>query len=291
MKQQGLILEGGGMRGVFTGGVLEAFMEHDFYFPYVIGVSAGACHGSSYAARQRDRNRKVSIDYVTHPDYISVKNLFLKKELFGMDLLFDKLPNELVPFDYETFAKTPERFVIGTTDCYSGEPVYFEKDAPRDDILKLVRASSSLPFMASPVEYKGSTLMDGGIADPIPLKKALADGVEKAVMILTRPKGYRKSPSRLNGISKYMYKQYPGLVHQMETRWQHYNETLAWIESMEEAGEVFVIRPADSFKIGRAERNPERLSALYASGFEEGHRQFDRMMKWLEEPVAVKTKA
>lgn len=291
MKQAGLILEGGGMRGVFTGGVLEAFMEHEYYFPYVIGVSAGACHGSSYVARQRDRNRKVSIDYVTHPDYISIKNLFLKRELFDMDLLFDKLPNELVPFDYDTFVATPERFVIGTTDCYSGEPVYFEKDAPREEILKLVRASSSLPFVAAPVEYKGRLLMDGAIADSIPLKKAFSDGVEKAVLILTRPKGYRKAPSHLNGIGKYMYKEYPGLVHQMENRWQYYNETLDWIESLEADGKIFVIRPDESFKIGRAERNTEKLTALYVSGRETGHQRFEEMMKWLDEPVAVKSKA
>lgn len=291
MERSGLILEGGGMRGVFTGGVLEAFMEKDFYFPYVIGVSAGACHGSSYVARQKDRNRKVSIDYVTHPDYISLKNLVLKRELFGMDLLFNQLPNELVPFDYETFTSTPDRFVIGTTDCLTGESVYFEKGAPRDEMLQLVRASSSLPFMAAPVLYQGKTLMDGGIADPIPLKRAFHDGVQRPVVILTRPKGYRKAPSRLTGISKYMYKQYPGLVHQMEIRFRHYNETLTWIDELEEKGEVFVIRPHQSFKIGRAERNPERLSKLYEFGMEEGHKQFEAMLKWMGEPVSVLNKA
>lgn len=288
MKDSGLVLEGGGMRGVFTGGVLEAFMENNVYFPYVIGVSAGACHGSSYVARQRDRNRKVSIDYVTHPDYISLKNLFLKRELFGMDLLFDKLPNELVPFDYETFMATPDRFVIGTTECVSGEPMYFEKDAPREEVLKLVRASSSLPFMAAPVDYKGHVLMDGGIADPIPLEKAMADGVKHPVVILTRAKGYRKAPSLFSGMSKYMYKQYPGLVHQMETRWQHYNARLEWIEELEDKGEVFVLRPDASFKIGRAERNPDRLTSLYQAGVEEGHRQYEALMEWLGEPVAVR---
>ncbi len=291
MTAAGLILEGGGMRGVFTGGVLEAFMEQDYYFPYVIGVSAGACHGSSYAARQRDRNRKVSIDYVTHPDYISLKNLVTKRELFGMDLLFDKLPNELVPFDYETFSAAPERFIIGTTDCYSGKPIYFEKGAPKDEILKVVRASSSLPFMAAPVDYQGKTLMDGGIADPIPLKKALEDGIEKPVVILTRPKGYRKAPSRFTGISKFMYKQYPGLVHQMETRWKHYNDTLEWVEALEDQGKAFVIRPEDSFKISRAERNPERLTSLYEFGVETGRSQFEEMMKFLGEPTKVMTKA
>ncbi|WP_342527808.1 patatin family protein [Chryseomicrobium sp. FSL W7-1435] len=291
MNGAGLILEGGGMRGVFTGGVLEAFMENDYYFPYVIGVSAGACHGSSYAARQRDRNRKVSIDYVTHPDYISLKNLVTKRELFGMDLLFNKLPNELVPFDYETFAASPERFVIGTTDCYSGKPVYFEKGAPKDEMLQVVRASSSLPFMAAPVDYQGMKLMDGGIADPIPLKKALDDGVTRPVIILTRPKGYRKAPSRFNGVSKFMYKQYPGLVEQMETRWQHYNETLDLIETLEAEGEAFVIRPQESFKISRAERNPARLSALYEFGIETGRHQFEEMMEWLGEPYSILSKA
>lgn len=291
MNGAGLILEGGGMRGVFTGGILESFMEQDYYFPYIIGVSAGACHGSSYAARQRDRNRKVSIDYVTHPDYISLKNLVTKRELFGMDLLFDKLPNELVPFDYETFSASPERFVIGTTDCYSGKPIYFEKGAPRDEILKVVRASSSLPFMAAPVEYKGLKLMDGGIADPIPLKKALEDGVERPVVVLTRPKGYRKAASRFSGVSKFMYKQYPGLVEQMETRWKHYNETLDWLDELETQGDAFVIRPQETFKISRAERNPQRLSALYEFGLKSGRDGFDELMDWLGEPYSIMPKA
>lgn len=282
MFSSGLILEGGGMRGVYTAGVLEYFMENELFYPYVIGVSAGACQGSSYVARQPGRNRQVTIDYVKHPDYISYRNLFVKKELFGMDFIFDKLPNELVPFDFNTFNNAAERFLVGTTDCITGEPVYFDKnDVPEVDFLKIIRASSTLPFMAPAIEFRGKTLMDGGIADPIPLRKAMADGVKKNVIVLTKPKGYRKKKSSFSWLPRYVYKDFKGLHTALETRYKMYNETLDYIEELEAKKEVFVIRPSKDLKVGRIERNADKLTQLYEVGYEDANESFHVLKDWL----------
>ncbi|AYC28469.1 patatin-like phospholipase family protein [Paenisporosarcina cavernae] len=281
MFDSGLILEGGGMRGVYTAGVLEFFMEKECYFPYVIGVSAGACQGASYLSRQKGRNRSVTIDYLSHPDYISLKNLFFKKELFGMDLIFDHIPNNLVPFDFETFNVGKERFVIGTTDCYTGQAVYHDKNAESAEMLSIIRASSSLPFMAKPVEIAGQTLMDGGIADPIPLYKAKLDGVEKPVIVLTKQKGYRKKKSFLSKAYKLFYKEFPGLTNALETRWHRYNELLDTIERLEDEGKVFVIRPSNDFGVSRAERDITKLENFHQQGYEDARAVYEEMTMWL----------
>ncbi|MBT2682713.1 patatin family protein [Bacillus sp. ISL-37] len=281
MYNSGLILEGGGMRGVYTAGVLEHFLDNELFFPYVIGVSAGACQGSSYIARQPGRNKQVTIDYVKHQDYISYKNLLLKKELFGMDFIFNKLPNELVPFDFETFNRAAEKFLVGTTDCITGEPVFFDKNDVPEDFLKIIRASSTLPFMAPAIEFQGRTLMDGGIADPIPIRKAMADGVVKNVIVLTKPKGYRKKKSSLSWLPRYVYKEYKGLHTALEKRYKLYNETLDYIEELEAKKEVFVIRPSKDLKVGRVERNPDKLTQLYEVGFEDAKESFGELKDWL----------
>lgn len=282
MFRDGLILEGGGMRGVYTAGVLEYFMEKKRYFNYVIGVSAGACHAASYVSRQPGRNKSVTIDYLKHPDYISMKNLLLKKELFGMDLIFDHIPNNLVPFDFETFHSSKEHFLIGTTDCQSGQPVYFEKKECAVDILSVIRASSSLPFMAKAVPFQGRFLMDGGIADPIPIEKALQDGVQKNVIVLTKPKGYRKKPSFFSKTTRYFYKEYIGLTHALEMRWKVYNDTLDKIEQLEDEGKVFVIRPSQDFKIKRAERDSAKLETMHKQGYLDAQNVFESLEDWLE---------
>jgi predicted patatin/cPLA2 family phospholipase len=281
MYQAGLVLEGGGMRGVYTAGVLEFFMENELYFPYIIGVSAGACHAASYISRQPGRNQDVTIGFVDHPDYISYKNLFLKKELFGMNLIFDKIPNELVPFDFERFSQASEKFIIGTTDCVTGETIYYEKDQFVNDILTIIRASSSLPFMAPSIQYDGRVLMDGGISDPIPIRKSIADKVKKNVIILTKSKGYRKKKSSFTRVTNYFYKEYHGLNHQLENRYKLYNDTLEYIEQLEAEKKAFVIRPEIDLKVGRVERNRVKLSQLYEQGYVDAEKSFKNMMNWL----------
>lgn len=281
MQNTGLVLEGGGMRGVFTGGVLQFLMEKDIYLPYVIGVSAGACNGSSYIARQIDRNKIVNIDYIRHPEYMSVKNLVRKGELLGMDFLFNKLPNELVPFDFTTFNQASDEFIVGTTDCMTGEPVYFDKTTYHQDILTIIRASSSLPLMAPIISYQGLSLLDGGIADPIPLLKAEKDDYKKNVVILTRNKGYMKGPQSFSWYLKRKYAPYQGLLRAIARRHQIYNETVSYIEEQEKKGNVFVIRPSEKIEVGRIERNPTKLTRLYNQGYKEASHQYQALMEFL----------
>ncbi|WP_221568125.1 patatin family protein [Alkalihalobacillus sp. TS-13] len=281
MDQTGLVLEGGGMRGVYTAGVLEYFMEQDFYLPYVIGVSAGACNAASYLSRQFGRNKKVTIGFSKHPEYISLKNLWKKRQLFGMDLIFDEIPNKLVPFDYDKFHEAKERFVIGTTDCMTGEPVYFEKSEYMDQILPILRASSSLPFMAPVIEMENRCLMDGGISDPIPIRKSELDGNKKNILILTRNDGYIKQQSRMNWFTRKFYPTYEGLVNKMEKRFQVYNETMTYIKEKEKAGDVYVIRPTEPLKVSRIERNPVKLTALYDQGYQDAAKHLNALKEWI----------
>lgn len=281
MRDIGLVLEGGGMRGVYTAGILEYFMEQDVYFPYVVGVSAGACMAASYLSRQMGRNRTVNIDYVNHPNYLSLRNLVKNKQLFGMDFIFDEIPNKHVPYDYDSFYQSKEEFVVGTTDCETGEPLYFKKEDYGNNILKVIRASSSLPFVAPIIEFKGKKLLDGGITDPIPLVKAQKDGNQKNVVILTRNRGYLKKKSSMGWVVRRSFKEYPYLVKAMESRYQRYNETLAYIDREEQAGRIFVFSPSEPLEVGRVERNPVKLTNLYELGLKDARTQFDQFQKWL----------
>lgn len=280
--KSGLVLEGGGMRGVYTGGVLEKLLEEEIFVDYVIGVSAGACHASSYISRQHGRNREVTIGYVNHPEYISVKNLLVKHELFGMDLIFDKIPNSLVPFDYERFTEATEEFVVGATDCLTGEAVYFEKPARPEDVLAIVRASSSLPLMSQPVEFAGRLLMDGSIADPLPIQKALSDGVTKPIIVLTRERGYRKKKSRFAKILPAFVRRYPAIAETMENRHITYNETMEFIEQLESDGQAMVIRPMNLYKIRGIERDSVKLENLYNQGYQDATVRFDELLDFLQ---------
>ncbi|HEX7066427.1 MAG TPA: patatin family protein [Bacillales bacterium] len=282
MENVGLVLEGGGMRGVYTAGVLEFFMEHNLFFPYNIGVSAGAGIASSYISRQKGRNRKVNVEYASHPGYVSFKNWLLRRGLFGMDLIFDKIPNELVPFDFGTFRNAKERFVVGTTDCRTGQAVYYDKDQyGSKDFLKVLRASSSLPFMAPIIEFEGKSLLDGGITDPIPVKKSEADGNDKNVLVLTRADGYLKSKLRLKWLLNRKYPQYQGLVEAMQKRYYVYNETAEYIEQQQKAGKAFIIKPSREPEVRRVERNPKKLLGLYRHGYEDARNLYPQLKKWL----------
>ncbi|WP_411954218.1 patatin family protein [Alkalibacillus sp. S2W] len=282
MKQTGLVLEGGGSRGVYSAGVLRYMMEQDWYLPYTIGVSAGACNGSSYVARQLDRNRQVNIDFVDHPDYLSLRNLVRKRQLFGMDFLFDTLPNELAPFDYQTFDQATEDFVVGVTDCMTGEALYYQKSDYPDDMVTLLRASSSLPLVAPVVEFEGRYLMDGGIADPIPLKQSERDGNTKHVIVLTKERGYYKKPQSFRRWIRRKYRDYPGLLEALDRRHHVYNETLDYIYEQEAKGNVFVISPSRAPEVGRVERNKEKLTALYNQGYHDVEYLASSLREFLE---------
>ncbi|WP_283152121.1 patatin-like phospholipase family protein [Guptibacillus hwajinpoensis] len=286
MNSVGLVLEGGGMRGVYTAGVLEYMMEHELYFPYVIGVSAGACNAASYLSRQNGRNRKVLIDYVNHPEYISYKNLFRKKQLFGMDLIFNEIPSTHVPFDFDAFQNATEQFVIGTTDITTGKPYYFNKKDDGEQILSILRASSSLPFMAPPVQINNRFHLDGGITDPIPVQKSEADGNKSHVVVLTRNEGYRKQKSKLSWMIQRLYRKNPALAKAITTRYVHYNQTLDHIEANRE--NYFIIQPSSPLEVARIEKSQLRLTTLYNQGYEEMKSHHKELEAWLEKRELAK---
>ncbi|WP_216827742.1 patatin-like phospholipase family protein [Alkalihalobacterium elongatum] len=281
MNTTGLVLEGGGMRGLYTAGVLEYFLEQKLFFPYVIGVSAGACMGASYLSRQKGRNKEVNVGLASDHRFISFRNLLLKRQLFGMDFLFDEIPNKIIPFDYETFKKGEEQFVIGTTDCHTGQPIYYNKQEHGDDILTIIRASSSLPFVAPTVAYNGRTLLDGGLIDPIPIGKAHQDGFRKNVVIMTKAEDFRRKPSKAARLAKFFYRQYPEIGELLERRHLVYNNTLAELEEKESSGYAFVIKPSLEIPVSRIERKQNRLLALYELGYADAKKQYKQLLAWL----------
>ena len=281
MDNIGLVLEGGGLRGVYTAGVLEYFMENNLYFPYVIGVSAGAGMAASYLSRQKGRNWKVNIELAVDPRYISLRNWLRNKEIFGMDFIFDEIPKHLVPFDFDTFLKAEENFIIGTTDCETGEPVYYSKQEHGEHMLTVMRASSSLPFLAPSVAYDNRNLLDGGIVDPIPIRKAQTDGNKRNIVILTKPPHYRKKKSRLSGILKYLSKQHPKIGEVLQTRHELYNGTLNYLQTEKEKGSVFIIQPSEDIRVGRMERNQEKLIQLYNLGIKDAERFYPELQQFI----------
>ena len=267
LEHGALILEGGGLRGVYTSGVLRFFMDKEVYFPYVIGVSMGACNAANYISRQPERNRIVCIRYVNDPRYISYTRLLLRGELFGMNFIFDTIPRSLVPFDFNYFMDNKATCITVVTDCATGKALYYEKKDLDEDYLKILQASNSLPFIAKPVHYKGRILMDGGLSDSVPIRKSMDDGNKRHVLVLTRPKGYRKKRHRFLRLAAIRYTRYKGLCEAMASRHIIYNETMDFIDQHERQGELLVIRPRLPLDAGRAERNKDNLYAVYDQGY------------------------
>lgn len=275
----GLVLEGGGMRGVYTAGVLEYFLDEGLRFPYVVAVSAGACQAASYLSEQKGRNRTVSIDYVRHPRYLSVRNLFRERSLFGMDLLFNQLPNKLVPFDFEAYYRNPALFWAVTTDAVTGEPHYIEKRKTQraGTAMDALRASSSLPYVSPPVRLDGRILFDGGVSDPVPIGKSEADGNDFHVLVLTREAGYRKRPGRnTRWLARRIYPRYPGLVEAMARRWRIYNAAVDRAEALAREGRALILRPPAGTGVDRMTKDPEKLATLYDLGYEHAREQAAR---------------
>ena len=264
--RSGLILEGGGMRGVFTCGVLASLMDRGIRFPYTIGVSAGACNGLSYLSRQRGRAKYSNIDLLEKHRYIGLKHLILKGNIMDFDLLFEEFPNRILPYDYAAYASTEERYEMVTTDCLTGRACYWEEKHSPERIIEIVRASSSLPFVCPIACVDGRPMLDGGIADSIPLERARALGYSDNVVVLTRNKGYRK-PEKPTPVPFPFYRKYPALREAIARRNHLYNEQIARVEALERRGELTVIRPQAPILIGRLERDTRKLLDLYEEGY------------------------
>ena len=265
-RNTGLVLEGGGMRGVFTSGVLDAFMKHDLYFPYVVAVSAGACNGLSYMSRQPRRARYSNIDMLRKYDYISLKRLLTQGSIFDPNILYERFPNEIVPFDYETYRENPAVYEIVTTNCLTGRVEYLTEKTDPKRLTAIVKASSSLPYVAQITEVDGVPMLDGGIVDSIPVVRAIDKGYSPNVVILTRNRGFRSSEPDIK-VPKLFYGEYPRLRVALSRRVEEYNKQLELIERMEDWGEVICIRPERPMEVDRLCRDVEKLEALYEEGF------------------------
>ena len=261
----GLVLEGGAMRGVFTAGVLDVFLERGLEFDSCYAVSAGSCLACSYLSRQTGRGYAVMTNYLDHKDYFSLSSLIRTGDLFGADFLYHKIPEQLYPIDNKAFLQGKTNFYSVATHCESGCAEYLRvEDLLRD--VDAVRASASMPFVSRIVDWKGRPYLDGGIADPIPVEQAFLDGCDRVVVILTRHREFRKQKEKTALLMKMKYRKYPNLIAAMKKRHQIYNDTLARLSVYESDGRAFVLAPEAPLHIRRTEKDRTRLREGYEKG-------------------------
>ena len=262
-----LILEGGGLRGVFTCGVLDCFMDKGIRFPFTVGVSAGACNGLSYMSGQRGRAKSSNIDLMDKHHYVGFKYLLTQGCIMDYKLLFEDFPEKIIPYDYEAYFANTDRFVMVTTNCLTGKAEYLEEKSDSKRVMDIVRASSSLPYVTKITYVDGVPMLDGGIADPIPVEYARSQGYERMVVVLTRNKGYRKNEKQLP-VPKFIYRRYPELRKTLASRNAQYNRMMEMIERLEDEGRMTVIRPVHPIEVDRMEKDTDKLRALYQEGYE-----------------------
>lgn len=281
-KEAGLVLEGGANRGVFTAGALDYLMEQEVYFPYVVGTSAGACNAVSYVSRQPGRMKRCSIITDKENRYVTVENTLKTHTLLDMDLIFETFPQETFPFDYDTYFQSDIQCEMVVTNCITGSAEYLSEHSSRRRLMDICRASSSIPVMTKIVFVDGNPYVDGGLADSVPVIRALKTGHKKPVIILTRNKGYRKKTVRRGkNIYRVLYgKTYPNLVKSMENRARIYNKTMDYIDKWEREGKVFVLRPQVP-PVSRLERDMERMEAFYQHGYDLMKERFSELEEFL----------
>lgn len=284
IKKATLVLEGGATRGIFTSGALDYLMERDLYFSDVIGVSAGSCNAVDYVSRQPGRTRDCMIPTDKEGKYYyGIRDFVKEKSLMNMDLIFDKYPKELLPFDFETYFNSEINCQIVTTNCLTGKAEYMTEDSDNDRLMKLCRASSSMPLLTPIVNIDNVPYLDGGLADSVPIRWAQQMENEKIVVILTKNQGYRKSvlSPTMQRVYKRAYKSYPNLIRTIFRRSFEYNKTMNYLDQLEKRGEIFILRPQVK-PVSRLERNKETLHAFYEHGYKYTERKFDDLMEYLE---------
>ena len=265
-EKTGLVLEGGGMRGVFTCGVLDYLMDHEISFPYTVGVSAGACNGLSYMSHQRGRGKYSNIDLLAKYKYIGIRPLVKGRGLLDQHLLFHRFPDRILPYNYKAYAENPNRLEMVTTDCLTGRACYWEEKYDEKRIIDIAKASSSLPYACPVIHVDGRPMLDGGIVDSIPLLRAYEQGYDKCVVVLTRNRGYRKSDKEVL-VPRFIYREYPRLRVALRNRNKVYNAQLEMVERLEDEGKIVVIRPEEPIVVGRMETSTKKLTDLYHQGY------------------------
>lgn len=281
MIHAGLVLEGGGMKGVYTAGVLDFFLEKGMIFDCCYGVSAGACHLCSYLSGQKGRAFAVSVDYLKDRNYCSLSSLLKTGDLFGVKMCYDDIPNRLNPYDYEAFNAYAGRAYAVVTNIKTGQPEYLRlKDMRRD--IQAVRASASLPLVSRNVEINGKLYLDGGLSDSVPIMHSIVDGNRKNVVVLTKEEGYRRQPSKHLELVKLRYARYPKVYERMAERHIAYNSMLDYLEEQRANGQAFVIRPKRAGNVGRIEKDREKLRVLYEQGYRDAADSYEALTAYLE---------
>ena len=260
-----LILEGGTLRPIFSAGVMDALLDNNITFPYCIGVSAGITNGVSYISKQKGRNLEVVTKYRNDNRYLSYRNFLRCKSIFGLDFVFDEIPNNLIPFDMDTYRKYLGKVLVGVTNAHTGKTEYLNgKDL--DDKATMLRATCAIPLLFPVIKINGKEYYDGGLCDPIPIKKAIADGNTKHLIVLTQPKGYKKELSKKNIlVAKLLNKKYPNLKTPLLNRHNHYNETVKFCEQLESEGKVLILRP--EYNLDSFEKDINKLKSSYDHGY------------------------
>ena len=261
-----LILEGGTLRPIFSAGVMDALLDNNITFPYCIGVSAGITNGISYISQQRGRNLEVVTKYRNDKRYLGYRNFLKCKSLFGLDFVFDEIPNKLIPFDMDTYKKYPGKVLVGVTNAKTGKTEYLD-GKNLDDKATMLRATCALPIFFPVIKLNGNEYYDGGICDPIPIKKAIKDGNDKHLIILTQPKGYKKELSKKNVlVAKLLNNKYPNLKDALLNRHDSYNETVRFCEELEKQGKALILIP--EFSLESFEKDVDKLKANYNHGYD-----------------------
>lgn len=278
----GLVLEGGAMRGLFTAGVMDVLMEQGVRFDGVIGVSAGAAFGCNYKSGQIGRVLRYNTRFCRDSRYCSFSSLFKTGNLFNTEFCYHEVPLKLDVFDFEAYLKDPSEFYVVCTDVETGRPVYHRYDGWEDHGFDWIRASASMPLAAQIVEIDGQKMLDGGIADSIPVKYFESIGYEKNVVVLTRPAGYRKKKNKLLPLLRMKYRKYPNFIQALKDRPAMYNQTLDQIAQGCELGSMFVIQPPEPLPVGHTERDPEKLREAYEIGRQAAIQCLPKLLAFLE---------
>lgn len=282
MYQAGLVLEGGGMKGIYTAGVLDFFMEREIQFSNCYGVSAGACHLCSYLSNQKGRAYRISVNYLDQKKYCSLQSLLTTGDLFGVSMCYRLIPDYLDPYDYDAANKYEGKAYAVVTNIKTGKPEYLQLKDMHEDIIA-VRASSSLPLVSRNVKINGNLYLDGGIADSIPIRQSMRDGNKKNVVIMTKEEGYvKKSAGAELLLMKARYFRYPKVYELMRERHLSYNSTVQYLEEQQRKGEVFVIRPRSVSNVGRIEKDREKLDVLYEQGYQDAKNNYEALIAYLE---------
>lgn len=283
MYQAGLVLEGGGMKGLYTAGVLDFFLDKGIDFSRVYGVSAGACHMCSYLSKQKERARDVCLDYLSTRDYFGVKSLLTTGDLFNVKVCYELIPDYLNPYDHAAFDRYEGKAYAVVTNIATGKPEYLPVRDMKKDITA-VQASASLPLVSRNVRIGESLYLDGGLADSIPIRKSIFDGNQKNVVIMTKETGYRREAASAASLAliKLRYLQYPKVYELMKYRHVSYNATLNYLEKQVKNGRAFVLRPSRKGNVGRVERDEEKLMRLYEEGYQDAEKQYELLMNYLE---------